>query len=193
MTCAYHGSTASLRESGFMVGREDHVWHSGSYTIELRHDRLSEATTVPSLGLVDCAPGFVAQDPVTGRLLLFAPSTPQHLPHKLAGWMRAVLLSHGRVLPAHERLLTEFACEMVRARFLVQAQDLLRAVRRALRRGAVLGRLRCFSKPSGFSRHRHAPGSGAVGFRANLMFDGLTSARWSVFHWLRPVRRPRFL
>ena len=74
----------------------------------------------------------LAQDPVTGRLLLFAPSTPQHLPHKLAGWMRAVLLSHGRVLPAHERLLTEFACEMVRARFLVQAQDLLRAVRRAL-------------------------------------------------------------
>ena len=71
--CEAVNSTASLRESGYMVGREDHVWDWNyiSYTIELRHDRLSEATTVPSLGRVDCAPGFVAQDPVTG-----APTQP---------------------------------------------------------------------------------------------------------------------
>ena len=50
----------------------------------------------------------------------------------------------------------------------------------ALRRVAVLGRLKCFSEPTSFYRHRHAPGSGAVGFSANLMVDGLTSARGSV-------------
>ena len=67
-----------------------------------------------------------------GHLPLFAPTTPQHLPRRLAEWMRAVLHSHRGIQPAHERLLTEFACEMVRARFLVQAQDLMYAVRRAL-------------------------------------------------------------